>query len=510
MQRRNFLKGFASVGTGALVLSSPLGVLASNVEPQQLVNYKALFNNALAKTPELIGFANVEDNFPPQVLSIEGMIPKDIEGTYYRNGPAKHERGQQRYQHLFEGDGMLQRFTISDGKIVHQGKFINTPKFQQEQKAQKFLYSGPDTKIPSALSVVNADTINTANTNVIVVGDDLWALWEAGSPTRIDRNTLEYRDQVTLGKNDKYKTTLQGLPFSAHPKIEANGDIWNFGLNPSGHVVLYHLASNGQVKNVSLINARYRGIMLHDFLITDKHLLLILPSLTTGNSLDNKQGVFSQINFDDNQPMRVLVIDKANLTLKKEYELPAGFAFHYGNAWEEKDGTIRFDASLYPNVDVLHNLSNMMKGQTNIAHANAHTALFTLRPNGSATQTVLETKNEFPKVCDHIVGLKNERLYHLSSTHNSLWSDSVCGLNVNTGKSDRYEYGKDFLVEEHVTICPKQKEGTGYLIGTALHVPSKRTCINIFNADNIASGPVARAWLSHHLPLGFHGTFKAA
>jgi len=511
MQRRQLLKSIVSLGAGALILNSPFKALASTKESQHIVNYKALFNQALSNSPELIGFANVAENFPPQVLSVEGKIPTDISGTFYRNGPAKHERSEQRYRHLFEGDGMLQRFTFADGKIVHQGKFINTPKYQKEQQAQQFLYAGPDTPIQASLPVSHSGMINTANTNIIAVGEDLWALWEAGSPTKIDTDSLEYRNQVILGEGSKYNKTLQGLPFSAHPKIEANGDIWNFGLNPSGHIVLYHLAPNGKVNNVGIVNARYHGGMLHDFLMTEKHLLLILPSLKNGHSADrNKQGFFSAIVFDENLPMRILVIDKSNLMLKKEYELPAGFAFHYGNAWEDNDGTIRFDASLYPDVDVLHNLSNMMKGETNIAHTNAQTAFFTLKPNGSASHVLLDTTSEFPKVCNHIVGLKNERLYHLSSTHDSLWSDTVCELNINTGKLASYDFGKGFLVEEHITICPQKKEGTGYLIGTALHVPSKRTCVNIFNVENISAGPVARAWLSHHLPLGFHGSFKSA
>ncbi|WNC72066.1 carotenoid oxygenase family protein [Thalassotalea psychrophila] len=515
MQRRELLKGIgavgATIGVGGLLVNGTLTASATETSASKLpVNYKQLFNQALANDPDLIGFANVENNFSKQALTVEGVIPKDINGTFLRNGPGKHERGELRYKHLFEGDGMLQSFTIADGKISHYGKFINTPKFSQEQSAQKFLYSGPDTHINNALPVSSADMINTANTNVISVGDDLWALWEAGSPTRVNAETLEYQQQINLGENSKYASSLNGLPFSAHPKIEANGDIWNFGLNPSGHIVLYHLSANGQMKNVGIVDAKYKGGMLHDFLMTEKHLLLILPSLTTSASTSKEQqGYFSRIGFNKNQAMRVLVVNKDDLTISKQFELPAGFAFHYGNAWEESNGTIHFDASLYPNIDVLHNLSKVMMGEINNANVDAKMALFTLYPNGKATQAVLEQNSEFPRVCDHLVGQKYQQLYHLSSNHNSLWSDSVCRFEVSSGIEDKFDFGKDFLVEEHITVCPKNKEGSGYLIGTALHVPSKRTCLNIFQANNLAQGPICRAWLPYHLPLGFHGSFKA-
>ncbi|MBB1321156.1 carotenoid oxygenase family protein [Shewanella sp. SR43-8] len=502
MQRRQFLKSMAIVGASSALPASAT-LLTAPVAPA-MVNVKQLFNDALAVHPELIGFANVERNFEPQTLSLEGRIPADLHGVFYRNGPAKHERGAIRYQHAFEGDGMLQRFEIKNQNIVHRGQFINTPKFSQEQQAQQFVYSGPETKIAHALPVVTPDTVNTANTNIIAVGDDLWALWEAGSPTKIDRDSMQFQQQVHLGAESKYANTLQGLPFSAHPKVDPSGDIWNFGLHPSGNIVLYHLASNGNVKNAGVINTQYRGAMLHDFLITDKHLLIILPSLFTDKSIE---GHFEQIKYNTDIPMRVLVISKQSLTVIKHYELPAGFVFHYGNAWEEINGTIHFDASLYPDVNVLHKLSNVMQGKIEQASTKAKTALITLHTEGHYSMQIMPGTSEFPRVCDHVVGLKNHYLYHLSAKTNSLWSDTLSSLNTDTGAEQHYHFGEDYLVEEHISVCQKAIENTGYLIGTALHVPTKRTCLNIFAVNDLSSGPIARAWLPYHLPLGFHGNF---
>ena len=504
--RRQFLKGMAAVGASSCIPSTLLAQSASN-SPVTAVNVRKLFNQALAKKPALIGFANVEKNFESTTLILEGRIPTDLNGIFYRNGPAKHERNNQRYQHLFEGDGMLQQFRISDGKIVHQGKFIDTPKYSQEQRAQRFLYSGPQTKFSQSLAVARADTINTANTNIIAVGEDLWALWEAGSPTKVDPNTLAYKETVNLGHDSKYGDTLKGLPFSAHPKIAPNGDIFNFGLHGSGHIVLYHLSPDGRSKNVVLIDAQYRGGMLHDFLITDKHLLLILPSLKTKSQ---DPGYFSATYFDKDQAMEVLVVDKNSLAVKKRYQLAPGFVFHFGNAWEETDGTIHFDASLYPNADVLDKMSLLMQGKTPVHDAHAQTALIQLNPNGSSNVNFVGSCSEFPRIFQHLTGVKNRDIFHLSRNNDSLWSDSVNCLNVSSGKQDSYHYGSDFLVEEHVPICPTRVEGTGYLMGTALHVPSRRTCLNIFEAANLAAGPIARAWLPHHLPLGFHGNFVSS
>ncbi|MCL1125609.1 carotenoid oxygenase family protein [Shewanella surugensis] len=134
----------------------------------------------------------------------------------------------------------------------------------------------------------------------------------------------------------------------------------------------------------------------------------------------------------------------------------------------------------------------------------------TLAINGTYHQHIIPTNNEFPKICDHLVGLRNHSLFHLSASQHTLWYDTVCQLDISSEKEDSYHFGADFLAEEHINICPERNEKTGYLLGTALHVPSKRTCLNLFEANNLSASPIARAWLPYFLPLGFHGHFMAA
>lgn len=247
--------------------------------------------------------------------------------------------------------------------------------------------------------------------------------------------------------------------------------------------------------------------MLHDFLITQKHILLILPSLKRNVSGDNQGRFFAGIKFDPAQALRVLVISKESLTIIKEYQLEAGFAFHFGNAYEDTQGNIYFDASLYPNVDILHQMSRLMQGDGVHRSARAQTVLFTLKNNGQTEQASVAINTEFPRVSQHKVGLQNQNLLYLGAKDHQLWSSKVCGLDTQNGNIDSFNYGDDFLVEEHIPVCQTKDEKSGYVIGTALHVPSKRTCLNVFQANQLSCGPVARAWLPYHLPLGFHGNF---
>ena len=504
MERRQLLKMAPAFGASVMLGQNSWGVVPQLLD-EPTSPTATLFTNAKSLYPELIGFESVNRNFVKTELTLEGKIPKDLQGNYYRNGPAKYERNGIRYQHLFEGDGMLQHFQIAGGKVFHRGRFIETPKYTLEEKAKRFIYSGPETKIAGGQPITSNNLINTANTNVIMVGNHLWALWEAGSATKVDPQTLDYVEQIDLGKQTHYGTKLKGLPFSAHPKIEPKGDIWNFGLHPSGSVVLYHLNAQGKTKKVGMVDSGYKGGMLHDFLITERHILLILPSLKR-RFYDKESSYFSGIEFAPQQAMRVQVIDKHDFSVKREYELESGFAFHFGNAWEDKQGDIHFDASLYPDVDVLYQMSNLMNGDVIRNAARAKTVFVTLKKAGGTRLNVVVDGTEFPKVYEHQVGRKNNKLFCISAQQESLWSNTVNAIDTETSEVNQYHYGESFLVEEHVPI--RTQAGNQYLIGTALHIPSKRTCLNVFQANKLADGPVARAWLDYHLPIGFHGSFQ--
>lgn len=513
MKRRILIKN--TLAGGAALAMAPWPLAASTAKTilreRSSHDFKHQFNAALPKQPKLLGFKNIAHDFARSELTIEGQLPKTLEGVFLRNGPAKHERGPCRLKHLFEGDGMVQRFTLRGGRIFHEGRFINTPKFAAEERAEQFLYSGPDTQIPNSLDVYNRDVINTANTSILPVGKELWALWEGGSPARLNPESLDFEQFIDLGEGSKHGKRLQGLPFSAHPKVDTNGDIWNFGLVDDGRLVIYQLAKSGKLKNLKLLHTEYQGGILHDFLITERHLLFILPSIKRRPSI---KGLFASIQYDDALPMQVLVIDKHSLSLKRTFELAAGFAFHFGNAWEERDGTIRFDASLYPNANILGELSDVMRGhikpQLSQSQSQSQTALFTLKPSGSIERVLFHNNSEFPRVSAAFTGRKNRYLYFTQALHNSFWGTSVARMDWQTQTQSHYFYGDDFMVEEHIPVSLNNEKEAQFVMGTALHIPSKRTCLNLFNANRLSDGPIMRAWLPYHLPLGFHGAFIAS
>lgn len=51
-------------------------------------------------------------------LIIEGELPADLQGVYFRNGPDPlHPPREGQEYHWFHGDGMIQRFEFSNGRV---------------------------------------------------------------------------------------------------------------------------------------------------------------------------------------------------------------------------------------------------------------------------------------------------------------------------------------------------------------------------------------------------------
>ena len=83
------------------------------------------------------------------ITDIEGQIPKELEGTLLRNGPAMYVRGEgaERFEKSYlDGDGMVTSVAIKDGKAYFRNKFVRTEDFDKEEKLGKYtclLYTSP-------------------------------------------------------------------------------------------------------------------------------------------------------------------------------------------------------------------------------------------------------------------------------------------------------------------------------------------------------------------------------
>lgn len=500
MNRRHFLST-SLAATGAALLGAPK-LWAATAAPDA---YQTAFQAALKEQPWLVGFESALTDRAVPALTIEGKIPAGFSGTFYRNGPARHDFAGQRYHHWFDGDGMVHRYHINDGGVAYTARFVRTAKFKAEDAAGRFLYDGGGTLFNNSGTGAGPDSINPANINILPVNNELWALWEGGSAHALDPVTLDVKSVVTFSDD------LKGAPFSAHPRLGSDGRIWNMG-SLGNKMVLYRLGSNGTLEKFSVIDIPAVG-MVHDFFLTARSMVIVLSS---SDMTGNGESFFGRLRARPDQAMQVIVVDRDTLEITRRAELPSGYWFHGGNAWEEKNGTVHFDISLLPSANFMQDLRKYMRGDlTRDAGHKAQTNRVTLAPNGKATMVAIAGDSEFPRIDPRFATRQNNLLFGVEKTApDSHWFDGVRRINFSSGAIDRFSYGAEHLVEEHVFV-PRpgsrrdggRKEGDGWLVGTTLHWPTRRTCFNILDAQRLGNGPVARAWLPMPAPLGFHGQF---
>jgi len=499
MKRRDFSL-LAAAGLGAALAPS----MARAAIPEDA--WAASFAQARDSTPWTLGFLNAQADTGPQPAVVRGRFPSAVHGVLYRNGPAIHELGGQRYRHWFDGDGMVQRFAIGATSVVHSGSVVHTPKYRAEVEAGKRLQAAFGSQWPGMQAITSPDALNTANTSVLPIGDEVLALWEGGSATRLQASTLR-----TLGPK-VWRDDLAGVPFSAHPRIDPNGTIWNFGLSPvNDMLVLYQIDRGGRLLRAEAMRLP-QSPMVHDFAVTHRHLVFLMPPLIYSHERAAAHESFLDSHvWQPDEAMRVLVVDKADWSRRQWLELPAGFLFHLGNAWEDDQGVIRVDYihSADPTA-LLQTDRAVMRGQ-HVPRPEYHIACVRIDPKArTASQELLRVDAEFPRIDPRLTGLRHRQLFHaaqLSRTHPGFCA--VTRSDVEHGTTEVYAYGGDHMVEEHVFVAEAgtRPGSAGWVLGTALDLKGQRTLLSCFKSDRLADGPVAQATLPVALPLGFHGMF---
>jgi carotenoid cleavage dioxygenase-like enzyme len=488
--RRNILKAF-----GALTAASalPMPVMAKTAsKPDWFIGWQNPAKHRLETA---------------SLRKVSGNLPAELSGTFYRNGPAIHERAGKRMHHWFDGEGMMQSFKLGDGQVSHLGRMIETDLYKQNEAAGEFTVGGFGTHIDAGYPMRGPDSANAANTSVLPIGDEVWALWEGGSAYRLKADSLE-----TIGSK-VWTEGLRGMPFSAHPRIDKKGNIWNFGQSVQMQaLVIYKLSPSGELLASKLIKD-VPGGMIHDFCITDRKLIFVAPSF---RAVKHGKFYLDMFEYQKDAPQRVVVLDMDDLDDRQDYDLPPGFQFHFGNAYADKSGDIRFTLCLTDKDDIVsRGAKAWMRGELDESGKTVlHEAV--LKTNGSASIAPVTDKaatHEFPQFNKAYGGRSAQYLYTLgNSSKNHPGETAVLRHDLKSGDLQSYDYGATVMLEEHLFIGAEtaRNEDDGWLIGTTLDYKTKKTRLNVLRADRLSDGPIAVFELPYALPLGFHGAWKGA
>ncbi len=478
-----------------------IGASAASLMPSLLAASKT----GAVKAPWAAAFKGVSADLPAMDMKVRGALPLECQGTLFRNGPALFERAGQRYTHWFDPDGMIQAFTMTDKAISHRGRFVRTEKYIAEENAQRFLFNGAGSILEGSMPARNNDSINVANTNVQPFGDELLALWEGGSAYRVSPNTLD-----TMGKQ-QWSKELSGVPFSAHPRLDDKGEMWNIGSLPMPNfasLVLYHIDSKGNLKNSKVHRLDFGGYQ-HDFILTPNYLIALNSSAVAHHG----ESFVSMFQWESERPSQLLVFDKRDLSLLKTIEVPPAFVFHFGNGWE-RGGKVVFTASQYANAAFMQHGMSRLAQQLNGPYED-ETRLLRYEIDlveGRAKIDDLGTNLEFPSF-DRRFPFHSQLVLGVSDNRarQSTIQSVITTVDPESSEKHHFDYGSDFIVEEPQFIPILNGDvGRGYVLHSYLNYRTERTGLAILRSEAIEDGPIMTAEMDRCLPLGFHGCFIAS
>ena len=460
------------------------------------------------------GLENLDEEHSYWIESWQGDVPRDLTGTFYRNGPGRQRIGNTTYGHWFDGDGMLAAFTFRDGRVHFRNRYVRTPKYVDETASQSIEYRGFGTQVPGGVwKNFLKMPANPANTNTIYHGGHLLALNEGGKPWALEPGSLDTIGEFTYD-GGLHKSDV----FSAHGKVHTtSGDYINFGAGVSGFGLkgpkpclnMYRIRKDGRFltrKQVPLD----RFPFCHDFALTDRYAIFFIGSIVFGNMMPVMLGtrtISDQVGFDPNIPMQILVVDLHDFTEVRRFESPPGAIIHFGNAYEEGQELVidGMFADQFEANDTLQDVFNP-NGRFNGGIYNRYR--LNLHSGDMQVERVTDVESEFPTFNPAYGGRCNAVTYTACSVPNGANSFFNAIARV-TRDGDhqllelpRGTYGSEplFAPRDGATA-----EDDGYVLEVVYDGFKHLSELQIYRANDMSH--VCTGHLTHHLPHQFHGFF---
>ena len=448
-------------------------------------------------------------------VHVEGTLPPYFHGTCLLNGPGRFERGGLRYRHWLDGDGMVAALTVGPGGVSFTNRFVRSVKFTLEEAVQRPIFRTFGTAFAGDELLRGIGLESPVNVSVYPFRGELLAFGEQGLPWALDPITLETRGLYTFDGQLNEVT-----PFSAHPKIDhRTGELFNFGVSFSArHPVLnvFRFAADGRLTWRRRLALPYPS-SIHDFAISERYIVFyVSPLVLRMEALQQGATLMEALSWQPELGSRLLIASRETGELVASIDVGHSYCLHLANAFDQGEhlvvDVVEYEKPIYPEYQVIPDLfTDTFKG---------HPVRLVVDPGAAA---IVERRDiayacspDFPAHDPDVIGRTYDHFWMLGISHagrsGRKFFDHLVRVDWPTERVEVYEAPAScyFGGEPCFVPDPAAPGHRGVVVCQQFDAARVVSSFVVFDAFQLAKGPIATITLASPVPLLFHSTFHRA
>lgn len=452
-------------------------------------------------------------------LIVEGEIPKEINGRWYRATPDHQYPPSYEEDTFISGDGMISMFRIEDGHVDYKSRYVMTERLKNDRKARRSLYGRYRNPYTDDPSVQHKPGRSAANTTPVFHAGRLLATKEDGRPMELDPDTLE-----TLGEYD-FGGKLKSDTVTAHVRIDHDtGTMYLFGYEAGG------LASDDVAylvvdKDGKLIREQWfkgpSASMMHDFAVTKKYAIFPFFPLKTELERLKAGGPHWVWDFDETETVMGIMPRDGDVSEMRWFRGGKAISFHFMNAFDEGETVnLDFGVSEMAIFPFMQRDSGIEPGPPGPGSPRTGVARWTFDMAGQAntwSEKIIAPPGDMPRVADKD-HMKPYDIGYYETFDPKFGPPLVAGpvgvgfnvmqrLNNKTGEIRQYSAGPGTTIQEAVHIASKDPAHEGWLLFIVDMHESHHTEAHLIEAEHPEKGAVAKIMIPFRFRNQVHGSW---
>jgi carotenoid cleavage oxygenase len=246
-------------------------------------------------------------------------------------------------------------------------------------------------------------------------------------------------------------------------------------------------------------------VMMHDFAITERHVVFLdLPVVYDLSSFGKRP---FPAWWRPECGARVGVMPRDASTAPRWFDVEPNYVFHTVNAYDKGETVV---------LDVVRHEQMFTRDLYGIGDGTGTLDRWTidLKAGRVREQRIDDRTQEFPRVDSRVVGRRHRYAYTARANLNDFVDPfgTLLQHDLQAGTTTAAKLGRGRQAGEGIFVPASRSatEGEGWVLSVVYNAPEDRSDLVIVDATDFGGTPVATVALPQRVPFGFHGIWEPA